>query len=59
VRVRYVADAPLSHETEAILTTKLCDQLGAQTVVTFERVEAVELSSSGKFMVTRSEIAGS
>jgi phenylacetate-CoA ligase len=59
VRVRYVADQPLSHETETMLTMKLRDQHGPQIIVTFERVNAIERASSGKFMVTRSEIAGS
>jgi phenylacetate-CoA ligase len=59
LRVRYVADAPISHESEVAAAAKLREQLGPQIIVTFERVRAIERSSSGKFMVTRSEIADS
>ena len=59
VQVRYVADVPISHESEVTAVAKLRNQLGPQVIVTFERVDAIERSSGGKFMVTRSEIADS
>jgi phenylacetate-CoA ligase len=57
VCVRYVANQPLSREREVMLTTKLQDQIGPQAIVTFERVDTLDRSSSGKFMVTMSEVA--
>ncbi|HVN27713.1 MAG TPA: AMP-binding protein [Candidatus Binataceae bacterium] len=57
LRVRYVSDRALAHENEVAAVAKLREQLGPQIVVTFERVDAIERSSSGKFMVTISELA--
>lgn len=56
IRVRYVADRPLSPESETLIAQKFHADVGAQAKVDFERVAEIERSTSGKFMVTLSEL---
>ncbi len=54
--VRYVADQPLATESEGQIRAKFRDDLGEQVKVAFEHVTEIERASSGKFMVTLSEV---
>ena len=54
--VRYVADRPFVPESETLIQAKLRDALGEQTVVTFNKVAEIGRTSSGKFLVTVSQV---
>jgi phenylacetate-CoA ligase len=56
--VRYVADRPLSAESETRIQAKFRDELGEQAKVAFEQVGAIERLSSGKFMLTVCQVPG-
>ncbi len=54
--VRYVADRPLSAESERLIEAKFRNDLGEQTAVAFEQVAEIGRTPSGKFMVTVSQV---
>ena len=58
ISVRYVADRPLAPESQTQITATFRDDLGDQTNVAFEHVHEIQRASSGKFMVTVSEVPG-
>jgi len=56
--VRYVAEGPVPPETEEQIRAEFAHDLGEQVKVAFEHVAEISRASSGKFMVTVSEVSG-
>jgi len=54
--VRYVADRPLTPESETRIQAKFRGHLGDQTAVAFEQVAEIGRTPGGKFMVTVSQV---
>jgi phenylacetate-CoA ligase len=56
ISVRYVSRQPLAVETEARIRTAFHDYLGNHTAIGLERVSEIARASSGKFMLTLSQV---
>ena len=56
ILVRYVADAPIGHETEHKIRAELVAYLDPKVRINFERVPDIPRMPGGKFMVTLSEV---
>ncbi len=54
--IRYVADGPLSQDAQSQIQGELSGLMGYRLSITFERVDEIARSPSGKFMLTKSEV---